>query len=40
MKEECEKCKLPTINPKPPKYSCEDKYSSYRRKAKKMQEEE
>ncbi len=35
MKETCSKCKIKTINPKPAKYSPEDKYGKYRRIAKK-----
>lgn len=35
LKEKCPKCKGVTIMPKPAKYSPEDKYASYRRKAKK-----
>ena len=34
MKDKCPKCKIKTINPKPAKYSPEDKYGEYRRKAK------
>lgn len=30
----CPNCSNPTINPKPAKYSLEDKYGEYRRKAK------
>ena len=36
LKEKCD-CKGLALNPKPPKYSPEDKYSSYRRKAKELQ---
>ena len=35
MKEEC--CNKPTINTKPAKFSIEDHYGEYRRKAKKEQ---
>ena len=35
MKEVCPKCGAKALNPKPPKYSPEDKYADYRRKAKK-----
>ena len=34
MKNKCPVCNEETINPKPPKFSIEDKYSDYRRKAK------
>jgi H/ACA ribonucleoprotein complex subunit 3 len=34
MEETCSKCKVKTINPKPAKYSPEDKYGKYRRIAK------
>lgn len=30
----CHICKQPTLNPKPAKFSVEDKYGEYRRKAK------
>jgi len=30
----CPKCQKPTITPKPPKYSPEDKYGEYRRQIK------
>ena len=33
LKDKCN-CRGKALNPKPPKYSPEDKYSSYRRKAK------
>ena len=33
----CSKCNLETILPKPPKYSPEDKYGSYRRNIKKLE---
>jgi len=35
MKEICPDCKTKTINPKPAKYSIEDKYGKYRRIARK-----
>ena len=35
MQEKCPKCNEKTVNPKPAKYSIEDKYGEYRRKAKK-----
>tara|TARA_Y100000310_G_C20104725_1_gene544402 strand:- start:202 stop:363 length:162 start_codon:yes stop_codon:yes gene_type:complete len=34
MQETCSKCNKKTINPKPAKYSPEDKYGKYRRIAK------
>ena len=34
MKEKCPKCNIDASNPKPLKYSPDDKYASYRRKAK------
>lgn len=34
MKKACPKCALETNPPRPPKYSPEDKYSNYRRIAK------
>lgn len=34
MKEECSKCGSRTVTPHPAKYSKEDKYAEYRRKAK------
>ena len=36
MKEKCSKCGSQAINPKPPKFSPEDKFGEYRRKAKKL----
>lgn len=36
LKEKCN-CDGSALNPKPPKYSLEDKYASYRRKAKESQ---
>jgi len=38
MKEVCE-CGMKTISPKPPKYSPDDKYASYKRKAKEADRE-
>lgn len=38
MDQKCPKCGKTTIFPKPPKYSPEDKYAEYRRKAKKQEE--
>lgn len=35
LKDMCPKCSTKTINPKPAKYSPEDKYGKYRRLAKK-----
>jgi len=35
MNEVCPKCGSKALNPKPQKYSPEDKYADYRRKAKK-----
>jgi H/ACA ribonucleoprotein complex subunit 3 len=37
MEQICPKCKSPAVNPKPAKYSPDDKYGSYRRQAKKEQ---
>jgi H/ACA ribonucleoprotein complex subunit 3 len=37
LKQKCPKCKNKTTRPKPPKYSPEDKYADYRRKAKKQE---
>jgi H/ACA ribonucleoprotein complex subunit 3 len=34
LKESCSKCKVKTINPRPAKFSPEDKYGKYRRLAK------
>jgi len=34
MKEACPKCGAKTVPPKPAKYSPEDKYADYRRRAK------
>ena len=34
IKDKCNKCGVKTIAPKPPKYSPQDKYAEYRRKAK------
>jgi len=35
MEEICSVCKVPTVNPHPPKFSPEDKYGKYRRIIKK-----
>ena len=35
MKKECSKCNTKTINPKPAKYSVDDRMAKYRRLAKK-----
>ncbi len=35
LKSECDKCGKKTVNPKPPKYSPEDRFGEYRRKQKK-----
>jgi len=40
MKAACPKCGVATVSSRPPKYSPEDKFGAYRRKAKKMMEEE
>lgn len=37
LQETCPRCNVKTGNPNPPKYSVEDKYASYRRKAKEEQ---
>jgi rRNA maturation protein Nop10 len=37
MEDKCSECNIATINPKPAKFSNEDKYGSYRRKAKGLQ---
>jgi len=34
MKDICPKCGAKALNPKPPKFSLEDKFGEYRRKAK------
>ncbi len=34
LKKTCSKCNKETIQPRPPKFSPEDKYEGYRRKAK------
>ena len=39
LKEECI-CGVKRIEPKPPKYSVEDKYAKYRREAKRIIEDE
>ena len=38
MNDKC-KCGGDAVNPKPPKYSPEDKFGEYRRKAKEMQKD-
>jgi len=38
MKSDCPKCAERTVTPRPPKYSPEDKFGEYRRRAKKMME--
>lgn len=38
MQKNCPKCKLPVNQAKPPKYSPEDRYGDYRRKAKQLEE--
>ncbi|MBS3816091.1 MAG: RNA-protein complex protein Nop10 [Candidatus Thermoplasmatota archaeon] len=35
--EMCDRCGEKTVNPKPPKYSPEDRYGEYRRKQKRLQ---
>ena len=35
LKDLCPVCKVPTVNPHPPKFSPEDKYGKYRRIIKK-----
>ncbi len=35
MQKSCPKCGMGTVIPRPPKYSPEDRYSQYRREAKK-----
>jgi H/ACA ribonucleoprotein complex subunit 3 len=37
MEQICPRCEKKTIFPKPPKYSPEDKYAEYRRKAKSVE---
>ncbi|MDP3990267.1 MAG: RNA-protein complex protein Nop10 [archaeon] len=37
LKDICQKCGAKTIQPKPPKYSPEDKYGQYRREEKKQE---
>jgi len=34
--DKCSECNVSTINPKPAKFSADDKYAEYRRKAKKL----
>ena len=40
MKKKCSKCNEKTINPRPAKFSPDDPYGDYRRKAKRKQLEE
>ena len=40
MEQKCPKCSKPTITKKPEKYSTDDKYGEYRRKAKKKEREQ
>ena len=40
MKQECPKCSLKTVEAKPPRFSLDDKYSSYRREVKREELEE
>ncbi len=37
MKDVCRRCDVKTENPKPAKFSVEDPYGKYRRKAKEME---
>lgn len=34
MKQECPKCSLKTVEARPPRFSLDDKYASYRREVK------
>ena len=34
LSNECDECGVKTVNPKPPKFSPEDRYGKYRRKQK------
>ncbi len=34
LKETCPKCNIKTVTPRPPRFSPQDKYAKYRRKAK------
>ena len=36
LSDRCKGCGVKTVNPKPPKFSPEDKYGEYRRKQKKF----
>ncbi len=38
MEERCSECNIATINPKPAKFSLEDKYGAQRRKAKELKD--
>jgi H/ACA ribonucleoprotein complex subunit 3 len=40
MKDTCSSCNIATINTWPPKYSPDDRYESYRRRAKEGQRKE
>ena len=40
LQEKCPKCSTPTHEPRPPKYTPEDKYGSYRRQEKKKELQE
>jgi H/ACA ribonucleoprotein complex subunit 3 len=40
MQDTCPKCSGETVLPKPPKFSLNDKYASYRRESKKKELEE
>ena len=40
MKQECPKCSGKTVEAKPPKFSLDDKYASYRREVKEKEREE
>tara|TARA_Y100000310_G_scaffold345524_1_gene465980 strand:+ start:6002 stop:6136 length:135 start_codon:yes stop_codon:yes gene_type:complete len=40
MKQECPKCSAKTVEAKPPRFSLDDKYASYRREAKEKEREE
>ena len=37
MNDKCEVCNVPTVKPKPPKYSPEDKYGKFRRETKEQE---
>lgn len=40
MKQECPKCSKKTVEAKPPRFSLDDKYASYRREVKRKELEE